>query len=229
MPAFLLIGGWIAAFIIVKGTYVHASVEDSSTFRVMMPAFPAFILLLASIPLLAPHVPQKLHAWAPAFGELRPRRRLALVIGAVVLSAIVPLVAFAASRTSGGSADVAQIAAGSPPIPTNIDIGLTAKPTTNGAVRLTWRDKSAIGGPVFYHDLRGALSSGDGRTCPDVPEARPCIVDLPEVGVTQGHSFVDKPKSGEWVYRVAVAANWLQDPTYGDVYLVSSPVRLGTR
>jgi hypothetical protein len=229
MTAFLLVGGWIAAFIVVKGTYVHASVEDSSIFRIMMPAFPAFILLVASIPLLAPRVPQKLPSWTPAFGGLRPRTRMALVTGAAVLSGIVPLVAFAAARTSGGSADVAQVAAGSPPVPANVGIGLTGKPGTTGAVHLTWHDESASGGPVFYHVLRGPLSSGNGLTCPDVPEARPCVVSMTEVGVTRGRSFVDKPDSGEWVYRVGVAANWLDDPTYGDVYLVSSAVDVGTR
>ena len=37
-------------------------------------------------------------------------------------------------------------------------------------------------------------------------------------------SFVDRVPRGHWVYRVVLAANWLDDPGYGDPYLVSRPV-----
>jgi hypothetical protein len=49
-------------------------------------------------------------------------------------------------------------------------------------------------------------------------------VALPEVGVTRRTSFVDRPPGGDWIYRVAVAANWLDDTTQGDVYLVGDAV-----
>ena len=32
------------------------------------------------------------------------------------------------------------------------------------------------------------------------------------------------PGAGNWSYRIGVAANWLNDPTLGDVYVVSPPV-----
>jgi hypothetical protein len=48
------------------------------------------------------------------------------------------------------------------------------------------------------------------------------------VGVARDGSFTDKPGKGHWFYRIAIAANWLDDPAYGDVYLVSSPVRVTT-
>jgi hypothetical protein len=41
---------------------------------------------------------------------------------------------------------------------------------------------------------------------------------------TRSPSFVDRPGPGHWTYRVGVAANWLNDPTLGDIYVVSQPV-----
>ncbi len=69
-----------------------------------------------------------------------------------------------------------------------------------------------------------------------VPSARPdyacqvehgvegCAVALQDLGVTRTPHFVDKPGSGRWTYRIGVSANWLDDPTYGDVYVMSSAV-----
>jgi len=224
--ALLLVGGWFAAFAIVKGTYVSASVEDGSLFRIMMPAFPAFILFLASIPLLFPHAPQRLlRPWAPAFAEPRPRIRLTFVVATLVLSGVVPLAAFAAVRTTGGSADVALLGPGAPPVPVNVDLGLTAQVRPSGRIALRWRGAYPAGGPVFYRVWRGPASSGDGVTCPPTLEARACIVALPEIAVTRRDAYVDNPGKGTWVYRIAVAANWLDDPGYGDIYLVGRPVR----
>ena len=223
LTSFLLVGGWIGAFIVVKGSYAAASVEDSSVFRIMMPAFPAFILLLAAIPLLAPHAPKQLRAWAPAFPAQPRRRRIWALTAALVVSGLVPLVAFAGARTSGGSAQTAQLGPQTPPIPTNIDLGVTAQ-GAGGGVTLRWKATDAAGGPVFYRIWRGPAARGDGLTCPVLRLARYCIVGLPEVGVTRGTTFSDNPGPGRWVYRVTVAANWLNDPAYGDIYLVSTPV-----
>ena len=44
------------------------------------------------------------------------------------------------------------------------------------------------------------------------------------LGATNGTTYLDRPGSGEWTYRVGVSANWLNNPAYGDVYVVSPPV-----
>jgi hypothetical protein len=49
-------------------------------------------------------------------------------------------------------------------------------------------------------------------------------VTLPEVGVSRVPTFVDRAPPGRWFYRIAVAANWLDDPHYGDPYEVSRSV-----
>src|SRR5439155_2774928 len=54
--AFLLAGSWFIVFLLAKGTYIPASIEDASFFRILMPAFPAYLLLAAAIVLLVPGV-----------------------------------------------------------------------------------------------------------------------------------------------------------------------------
>ena len=49
-PKAVLVTGWFVAFLIVKGTATDSNVEDASFFRLMMPSFPAFVLLLAVDP-----------------------------------------------------------------------------------------------------------------------------------------------------------------------------------
>jgi hypothetical protein len=74
---------------------------------------------------------------------------------------------------------------------------------------------------VFYRVWRG---TSDGFTCPATAGGRLCNIVLPEVGTTHGSRFVDHPPRGRWFYRIAVAANWLNDPRYGDPYEVSRPI-----
>jgi hypothetical protein len=115
------------------------------------------------------------------------------------------------------------------PVPTNVDLGLGARASGTDVV-LRWKPQAASGRPVFYRIWRGRSGDGDGFTCsqPQVG-GRSCLVALPEVGVTREPVFEDRPGKGRWVYRVTVAANWLNDPAQGDIYLVSRPVVIATR
>jgi hypothetical protein len=219
--AAFLVGGWFAAFAIIKGGYAQASVEDGSFFRVMMPSYPAFLLLLASVPLLLPHAPKALRDYTPTFRRPAARSRWALLGIAVLVSAVIPLAAFAAA-SRGPGVDPATVGATVMPIPGNIDIGLSAK-VSGKQVVLSWRKQAPLGGPVFFRVWRGR---SDGFTCSTstAPGGRICNVNLPEVGTTHEDRFIDRPGPGRWVYRVAVAANWLNDAGYGDPYLFSTPV-----
>src|SRR5207244_1013163 len=53
---FLLVGTWFTAYLLAKGTYVPASIDDASFWRILMPAYPAYVLLAASVLLLVPGV-----------------------------------------------------------------------------------------------------------------------------------------------------------------------------
>src|SRR5205085_4778929 len=52
----IFVGAWFTGFLLLKGTYVNSRVEDATFWRLMMPAFPAFVVLAASVPLLVPSV-----------------------------------------------------------------------------------------------------------------------------------------------------------------------------
>jgi hypothetical protein len=224
LTAFALVGGWFLAFAIVKGSYASASIEDGSLFRVMMPSYPAFVLVLASVPLLLPGAPQKLRTWRAAFAEPRPRVRWSLAGAALLLTAIVPLAAIAAVRTTG-QIDRATAGKTVMPVPANVDVGLAAS-VQDRHVILTWRPDGLSGGPVFYRIWRGRTG---GTTCPQHLGALLCGVDAPEVGTTHANRFDDRAPRGRWVYRLAIAANWLNDPNYGDVYVLSRPVVVHVR
>jgi hypothetical protein len=219
--AALLVGVWFAAFAIVKGGYSGASIEDGSFFRVMMPSYPAFLLLLASVPLLLPHAPKALRNYTPTFRRPAPRTRWTLLGATIVLSGLLPLVAFAAA-SRGPGLDPTTVGATIMPIPGNVDIGLSAR-VSGKQVVLSWHKQDPFGGPVFFRIWRGRKDAFTCSTSAD-PGGRICNVNLPEVGTTHGDQFVDHPSPGRWVYRVAIAANWLNDAGYGDPYLVSGPI-----
>jgi hypothetical protein len=217
--AALLVGVWFAAFAIVKGGYVQASVEDGSFFRVMMPAYPAFLLLLACVPLLLPHAPKALREYTPTFPRPSVRTRWALLGVTILVSAVIPLAAFAAA-SRGPGLDPTTVGKTVMPVPGNIDIGLSAK-VSGKQVVLAWRKQDPLGGPVFFRIWRGRK---DVFSCSTASGGRICNVNLPEVGTTHADQFIDHPGAGHWIYRVAIAANWLNDAGYGDPYLVSSPI-----
>jgi hypothetical protein len=224
--AALLVGVWFAAFAVIKGGYAQASVEDGSFFRVMMPSYPAFLLLLASVPLLLPHAPKALRDYTQTFRRPAARTRWALLGATILVSGAVPLAAFAAA-SRGSGLDATTVGSTIMPIPGNIDIGLSAK-VTGKAVVLSWRKQDPFGGPVFFRVWRDHKDAFTCSTSAD-PGGRICNVSLPEVGTTHADQFIDHPGPGHWVYRVAIAANWLNDAGYGDPYLVSSPVTVTRR
>jgi hypothetical protein len=71
IPAALLIGGWFAMFFFIQGT--SSAVTDYGFWRAMLASYPAYLLLAASIPLLAP-APR---AFREVFFATRPRFRRA--------------------------------------------------------------------------------------------------------------------------------------------------------
>jgi hypothetical protein len=220
---FALFAGIVLPFAIVKGAYPQASFEDGSLFRLLIPIYPFFVLGLAALPLLLPGAPSRLGAFRPVWRGPSPRARAGLIGAALVLAAIVPLAVTAAATTSGGAVHAANVLNTQMPIPVDA-IGLHAQ-SRNGAVLVTWRRQRPIGGSVFYRVWRAAATRGDGLTCTKPTGAVSCTLDYgTEIGVTRDPARYDTPGRGRWVYRVGVAANWLNDPAYGDVYFTSKPV-----
>jgi hypothetical protein len=217
----LLVGTWFIAYLLTKGTYVQASVEDASFWRIMMPAFPAYLILAASVVLLVPGVRARPPEPVPA-----PRsRRFAIAVGtAAVAFMIVPLAVIAATpRLHDAGHQAVRLGDNLIPVAT---VGLQAA-AKGSAVSLSWRPQQSTGGSLFYQLLR-AKGPGNGVACAgkSAPAADDCELFANVVTATDGSQVVDHPGRGSWEYRIGVAANWLNDPSLGDVYVVSPPVRV---
>jgi hypothetical protein len=217
---FVVVATWFVAYLLAKGTYVLASVEDASFFRLFMPAFPAYVLLAAAVLLLVPGVRPR--PAAPSF-PLSSRRLTVAVVAAAAAFVVLPLGVIAAAPPlhDRGSRAV-ELGLSLIPVSTAIDPHAAVEGDT---VRLTWRARPTRGGAVFYRIFRTG-DAGNGVACAGRlnNSADNCRVYMDEIGVTGTTRFVDHPGPGTWTYRIGVAANWLNDFRYGDVYVMSPPV-----
>ncbi|MDX6514407.1 MAG: hypothetical protein QOH73_73 [Gaiellaceae bacterium] len=84
----LFVGGWLAGIYILQSP--HGTVGSTSIWRVLTPAWPAFLLLLCSLPLLFPGWPARLRAIPAGPGLLRRGSRA--LVAALGLVALAPLV-----------------------------------------------------------------------------------------------------------------------------------------
>ncbi len=213
----LLVGTWFVAYLLVKGTYIPASIDDASFFRIMLPAFPAYILLTASVALLVPGVRARP---APVQPE-RPGRRLTVaVVAAFAVFAVLPLGVLAAVPRLH---DQGALAVRAPD--TLIPVaGTVHSSVQNGTVQLTWRGLEPRSARVFYNVIRTNAPNGDvgcaGRLNGSSDN---CVLSPQVIATTRATAFTDRPGSGVWTYRIGVAANWLNDTTLGDMYVVTRP------
>jgi hypothetical protein len=222
---FLLIGSWFIVFLLVKGTYIPASIEDASFFRILMPAFPAYVLLAAAIVLLVPGVRARPRQPSPV---LAGRTRGIVFAAAVLVFAALPLGVIAATpRLHDGGRLAGRL--GDSLIPVSQAVGIAAS-TKGSVVHLEWRSQSPGETAVFYRVFRtkgpdgGVACAGRLRNSSDN-----CELYGDDVGSVRAPSFEDRPGAGSWSYRIGVAANWLNDTGLGDVYVVSPPVTVTVR
>ena len=219
--AFLLVGSWFVVFLLAKGTYIPASVEDASFFRILMPAFPAYLLLAAAVVLLVPGV--RARPATRSFG-LAGRKPLLAVVAAAAVFAALPLAVIAATpRLHDGGRQALRVGNPGSLVPVKaLDLAAT---TSKGVVQLRWHAQPPGSASIFYRMLRGK-GSGSGVGCAGRlrNSADNCELFMAQVGTTRSTSFDDRPGPGSWSYRIGVSANWLNDPTLGDVYVVSEPV-----
>ena len=160
-PIAALLTGWLAAFLVVKGFSPRADIQSNSFWRLLMPAWPAYLLLFAAIPLLVPTLARRLGDRLRATSPSPVATRwIALV---AVLTLLVPAAAIAAShrRSTGRPHALTQDDAGNfilTSVDESVELRVERAPDGN---RLTWND-----GPwraaVFYRVYR---SEGDDFEC----------------------------------------------------------------
>jgi hypothetical protein len=203
---------WFALYFLLKGGTQYASVFAGSFFRLLEPAYPAFLLFVAAcVALLVPGVRTRVPA-AP-----RPVGRRVPAVALVVLG-LVPLVLVAAARPAA-SGSFAQFAGDSVDVRI-VDMALTAR-TSTGAVRLSWHPQTAATASVGYRVFRARTPNDDCNTLAN--GARDCIVRSKPIANVSGTTFVDHPGPGTWYYRVAQVASWDGKLENGDPLLLSRP------
>ena len=222
-PIAALLAGWLGAFLLVKGFSTRASIEANTFWRLLMPAWPAYLLLFASIPLLVPTFARRLgeRLRPPPLGSLRR----AWVVAAAVATVLVPAAAIAASspvdspRLAIFQDDVDNY------ILTSIEEGveLTATRTDSG-VELTWTSGGPWRTDVFYRVYRADPAFETECEQSDGATAYYCYLRSTPIATTRELGFVDaSPPPGDATYRIGVGTNWLDDETQGDVFAFSPP------
>jgi hypothetical protein len=239
------LGGWFWAFFLLK--VPRASVDDASIWRLLTPAWPAFLLMLAALPLLLPVVGARLAAVGPPLrsgGPERLTRRLLVPIGIVSLLPLLlvlvltPLHSASAARLEDLDLYVVQ------------DGSIAVKATqANGKVTLTWSGGGSGNAKVFFHILRAHPREPVLAGSPPFPVAKDgllcnttqfsgyqrhtalarCSLHMTDLAGTADRTYVDTPGPGSWTYRIEVAANWLNDATQSDPFTFSSAVRIKVR
>jgi hypothetical protein len=224
-PIAALLGGWLAAFLVVKGFSERATIESGSFWRLLMPAWPAYLLLFASIPLLVPTLAHRLGARVqPVASGIVSRRWIAIAAIALVL---VPGVAIAASspltREQARAQTVVQTS-DSGNILTPVDGGVRLTVRREGsAARLEWSGGGPWRAKVFYRVYRH--DEGSDTTCfQSGAVAWYCNLYGNPIATTRGLSYVDPSAPETATYRIGVGTNWIDDPEAGDVFAFSLPV-----
>jgi hypothetical protein len=229
----VLLGAWLAAFVFLKGSAAQASVQEGTFLRLFLPAMPALALLATAIPLLWP----RLRRLAP-LPERRPLaagwRSPAFIAGAVAF-ALVPLAVVAALPPLHTDA-AAKVSVSNTFVPVT-DFGLRAERLERGIIRLSWRSQAVGTTDAFYTVFREHSQFPIPKGSPPFPivhngmfcrtglrGAAHCSIEMQPVGVSRSPTFAEGPPAGNWTYRVAVTANWLNNTDLGDPLLISRPL-----
>jgi hypothetical protein len=230
-PKALLLLGWVGAFILVKGTSEQANIESGTLLRLVLPGFPPLLISTALLPLLW-------QAPLPLRVPFRRLRRRSLLAAAVVFG-LAPVLLFAVLSPLRGRTVVKYF-------PQNVMIPLAGGFTVDvrrgrGGELVTWHGASTSNTHAFYRIFRvrpvrpapdpTLPPTRDGIRCLRVARdrANDCRLEMKVAGVSRTKSFVDHPPAGPWVYRVGLVANWLDDTSLGDLFLLSGPGRLAAQ
>jgi len=221
-----LLGGWLAAFLVVKGFSPRASIETNTFWRLLMPAWPAYLLLFSSIPLLIPTLARRLgrRVEPSASGTIAVR----WIVVAAALSVVVPAAAIAASTPMElPTPAVFQGVPGDPatdifaPVDDSVELRVEREGTT---ARLTWRDDTSWHANVFYRVYRHDGPGADTTCYISAGVAWYCYVTGTPVATTRDTTFVDDSAPAGATYRIGIGTNWVDDPEFGDVFVFSPPV-----
>lgn len=216
-----LLGGWLGAFIVVKGFSDRASIEANTFWRLLMPAWPAYLLLFASIPLLVPTLARRLGGRLAAPDPTPVRWRWIGVT--LILTVVVPAAATAASaRISPPTPAIAQVQSDGTNLLTPVDDGIAVTATRTGKrVSLRWTSGGPWRADVFYRVYRSDRPGSDLQCATGNGVTWTCYLLGQPVETTRGTTFVDPDAPPGATYRIGVGTNWANDPNLGDIFAFS--------
>ena len=219
-----LLGGWLAAFIVVKGFSPRADIQANTFWRLLMPAWPAYLLLFASIPLLVPTLARRLgdRVKPVTAGAVQTR----WIVVAATATVAMPALAIAISSPLGLTQQrtvIQDFEGGN--ILTPIAAAVELAVATDGPTRrLTWTSGGSWRADVFYRIYRHDGPAADTTCLPSGGSAWYCRLDSEPIATTRELTFVDESAPPTATYRIGVGTNWADDPAFGDVFAFSLPV-----
>ena len=219
-----LLGAWLAAFLVVKGFSPRADIQANTFWRLLMPAWPAYLLLFASIPLLVPTLARRLGDRVQPATTTSVRTRWIAV--AAVATVAFPGLAIAVSTPLGKTETktvVQDFESGN--ILTPVDDALSLDVQAEGSSRrLMWTGGGSWRADVFYRVYRHDGPGDDTICLQSGGTAWYCLLDSEPIATTRDLSFVDESAPPTATYRVGVGTNWIDDPEAGDIFAFSLPV-----
>jgi hypothetical protein len=219
-----LLAGWLGAFLLVKGFSPRADIQANTFWRLLMPSWPAYLLLFASIPLLVPTLYRRLGDRAEP-PRPAPVGRRAVAAAAVVALAVPFLVTAVADRIQPPTPAIAQSTSTEATILTPVDDDLELEVERVGrAQRLTWTSGSWRA-DVFYRVYRLDGGGEDTQCALNNGVSWTCYLRSPPIATTREPAYVDdSPPADGATYRIGVGTNWVDDPEEGDVFVFTPPV-----
>ncbi len=208
---------WFVAYCVVKGMSNQADISTTSYFRLTLPGFAAFALLVPAIGFLWPGTRRLKMIVKPETWAVNPRSPLAVL---AVVVALFPLVVVLVAHPAGANR-FARLSPANTESP--ISASLTPRVSTaNGTVTLSWRPVGRSGSTrVSYAVIRTA--GNDGCTVP-TQGARECQLSAPVLTSTEQTTITDRPGRGHFWYRVAAVADYKAVPTSTDLMLLGPAV-----
>ncbi|MFL6013611.1 MAG: hypothetical protein ACJ74P_04885 [Gaiellaceae bacterium] len=219
------VAAWFLPYVLVRGSAPEAAFGTGGWYVALMPAFPAFVVAVCSLPLLVPRLGERLararDVPPPRSVDRNDRRLLA---AAAVLSAV-PLLVVAVLPVEKKpvvvfyGADDALV-----PVVARLKPATGAKP---GTVYLQWPAvKTLAEASPFYVIFRSPASAPAGLACGGRGAVR-CELAMQRLATTSDPAYgdVEPPvPAGRWTYRIGLAANAQRDPQGGGLMLLSPPV-----
>jgi len=222
----IFVVGWFVAFALIKGTVSYSNVYDASLYRFLLPAWPAWTLIVAGVVFCWPvgtavRARQRALDLARAGASRVVDRRI--VAGAALVLALGPLLVIVADSPAKPGAIIDENYTGAP-VPV-ADFGIHVHQTGAHSVRFTWNAIGTKRAATTYVIFKDA-TNGCGPMDPVHPL---CRFKMQFIGSTHSTEFVDAQAVTRRFYRVGLAIGATIQVDYQSFLLMSKPVAFAPR